>query len=375
MDEAKLLSGNDACVYGALAAGVRFFAGYPITPSTEIANAFARELPKFGGIFMQMEDEIASMGAVIGASCTGMKAITATSGPGFSLKQENIGYASIAEIPCVVVNVMRYGPSTGLPTYPSQGDFMQARWGTHGDHPIIVIVPYTARETYRETGRAVNLSELYRVPVIILLDEIIGHLRERVEFRDEDIVREISRKEPEKGKPYLPYGETEDGVPPFANFGTGHRYHVTGLVHDETGFPTNDSSVVNRVMGRLQGKIERHRRDIERTSFVDVEDAEVIIVAFGSVARSAHEAVRLMRRAGRAVGLIRPVTVWPFPYEHIRDAAEGKKAVVVPEMNMGQMKGEVERAVAGAAPVISINRIDGLLITPAQICQKIEEIL
>lgn len=375
MADVRLLSGNDACVLGALAAGVRFFAGYPITPSTEIANAFARELPKIGGVFMQMEDEIASMGAIIGASCTGTKAITATSGPGFSLKQENIGYAALAEIPCVVINVMRYGPSTGLPTYPSQGDFMQARWGTHGDHPTIVIAPYTAREAYRETGRAVNLSEKYRVPVIVLIDEILGHLRERVEFRDEDRIEQVRRKGPEPGNPYLPYKETEDGIPPFANFGEGHRYHITGLVHDETGFPTNNPAVVDRIMRRVHGKIEQHRRDIELTRFIDTDDAEVLIVAFGSVARSAHEAVRIMRKSDRSVGLIRPVTVWPFPYDHIRKAAEGKKAVIVPELNMGQMVGEVERAVAGQAPVIPINRIDGLLITPRQICETIEEIL
>ena len=375
MAEAVLLSGNDACAQGALAAGVRFFAGYPITPSTEIANAFARELPRIGGVFMQMEDEIASMGAIIGASCTGMKAITATSGPGFSLKQENIGYAALAEIPCVVVNVMRYGPSTGLPTYPSQGDFMQARWGTHGDHPVIVIAPYTARETYRETGRAVNLAEKYRVPVIVLIDEILGHLRERVEFRDEDIVREVNRKEPESDKPYLPFQETEDGIPPFANFGTGHRYHITGLVHDETGFPTNNPVVVDRIMRRVHGKIERHREDIERTIFVETDDAEVLIVAFGSVARSAHEAVRVMRKTGKPVGLIRPVTVWPFPHKDIARLAQGKRAVIVPEMNLGQMVGEVERAIAGAAPVIPINRIDGLLIRPDEISDIIEEIL
>ncbi len=375
MADIQLLSGNDACVLGALAAGVRFFAGYPITPSTEIANAFARELPKIGGLFMQMEDEIAGMGAIIGASCTGMKVITATSGPGFSLKQENIGFAALAEIPCVIINVMRYGPGTGLPTNPSQGDFMQARWGTHGDHPTIVIAPYTAREAYRETARAVNLAEKYRVPVIVLIDEILGHLRERVEFQDEDKVEEVSRKGPEPGKPYLPYGETGDGIPPFANFGEGHRYHITGLIHDERGFPTNNPVVVDRVMRRVHGKIEQHRRDIERTRFIETDDAEVLIVAFGSVARSAEETVRAMRKAGQAVGLIRPVTVWPFPYDDIRKAAEGKKAVIVPELNMGQMVGEVERAVAGQAPVIPMNRIDGLLITPRQIGETIEGML
>ncbi|OPL12469.1 MAG: 2-oxoglutarate ferredoxin oxidoreductase subunit alpha [delta proteobacterium MLS_D] len=374
MAEAKLLSGNDACVQGALAAGVRFFAGYPITPSTEIANAFARELPGRGGIFMQMEDEIASMGAIIGASCTGTKAVTATSGPGFSLMQENIGYAAVAEIPCVIINVMRYGPSTGLPTSPSQGDFMQTRWGPHGDHPVIVIAPYTAREAYRETGRAVNLSERYRVPVIVLMDEILGHLRERVEFRDEDLVQEINRKGPDPDSTFLPYEYTEDGVPPFANFGTGYRYHITGLIHDETGFPTNNPVEVDRIMRRVNEKIELHRRDIARTQFVEVDDADILVVAFGSVARSAHEAVRTLRQEGKAVGMVRPVTVWPFPDEDIRKAAAGKKAVIVPEMNLGQMVREVERVVAGTVPVHALNRIDGLLITPQEMRDLIEDI-
>ena len=374
MADAKLLAGNEASVFGALAAGVRFFAGYPITPSTEIANIFARELPKVGGKFMQMEDEIASMGAVIGASCAGMKAITATSGPGFSLKQENIGFASEAEIPCVIIDVMRYGPSTGLPTTSSQGDFMQARWGTHGDHAIIVIAPYTAREAYRETGRAVNLSEQYRIPVIILMDEIIGHLRERVEFKAEDIVTDAKRKGPTPGAPYLPYEETDDLIPPFADFGEGYRYHITGLIHDKTGFPTNDPETVDRVMRRMNGKLDRYRDEIVRVKYVDVEDADILIIAFGSVARSAEEVVRSMKKAGKRVGLLRPVTLWPFPDKEIRQAASGKRAVVVPEMNLGQMVREVERAIAGVAPIYPLNKIDGELITPHEIIDLIEEI-
>jgi 2-oxoglutarate ferredoxin oxidoreductase subunit alpha len=375
MADAKLLAGNEACVFGALAAGVRFFAGYPITPSTEIADIFARELPKLGGKFMQMEDEIASMGAVIGASCTGVKAITATSGPGFSLKQENIGFAAEAEIPCVIIDVMRYGPSTGLPTSPSQGDFMQARWGTHGDHAVIVIAPYTAREAYRETGRAVNLSERYRIPVIILMDEILGHLRERVEFKEEDVITVVDRKGPVPGAPYLPFEDTDDLIPPFANFGDGYRYHITGLIHDKTGFPTNDPETIDRVMRRMNDKLNLYRDEIVRVKYVDVEDADVLIIAFGSVARSAEEVVRSMKRAGKRVGLLRPVTLWPFPDKEIREAASGKKAVLVPEMNLGQMVREVERAVAGTAPIYPLNRIDGQLITPHEISDLIEEIL
>ncbi len=375
MNDAKLLAGSDACVFGALAAGVRFFAGYPITPSSEIANLFARELPKLGGKFMQMEDEIASMGAVIGASCAGVKAITATSGPGFSLKQENIGFAAEAEIPCVIINVMRYGPSTGLPTTSSQGDFMQTRWGTHGDHPIIVIAPYTAREAYRETGRAVNLSERYRIPVIILLDEILSHLRERVEFKEEDIVTVIDRKGPVPGAPYLPYEDTDDMIPPFAGFGDGYRYHITGLIHDKTGFPTSDPGTIDRVMRRMNGKLDYYRDKIVRVKYVDVDNADVLIVAFGSVARSAEEVVRSMKRAGKRVGLLRPVTLWPFPDKEIREAAAGKRAVIVPEMNLGQMVREVERAVAGMVPIHPLNRIDGGLITPHEISDLIEELL
>ncbi|MCK9274237.1 MAG: 2-oxoacid:acceptor oxidoreductase subunit alpha [Syntrophales bacterium] len=373
MGEVKLLQGNEACVFGALAAGVRFFAGYPITPSTEIANIFARELPKIGGKFMQMEDEIASIGAVIGASCTGMKAITATSGPGFSLMQENIGFAAEAEIPCVIINVMRFGPSTGLPTHPSQADFMQSRWGTHGDHPVIVIAPYTAREAYRETGRAVNFSEKYRVPVIILMDEILGHLRERVEFKEEDIVKEVNRKGPEAGVPFFPYEHTDDWIPPFANFGSGYRCHITGLIHDRTGFPTNNPEIVDQVMRRMNGKIDKHIDEICRISTVDVEDAEIVIVAFGSVARSAAEVVRIMRSMGKKIGLIRPVTLWPFPDREIKKAAEGKKAIIVPEMNLGQMVREVIRTIEGETPVHPLNRIDGELITPRDIIDFIEE--
>ncbi|MDI6615281.1 MAG: 2-oxoacid:acceptor oxidoreductase subunit alpha [Syntrophaceae bacterium] len=375
MNDAKLLAGSDACVFGALAAGVRFFAGYPITPSSEIANLFARELPKLGGKFMQMEDEIASMGAVIGASCAGVKAITATSGPGFSLKQENIGFAAEAEIPCVIINVMRYGPSTGLPTTSSQGDFMQTRWGTHGDHAIIVIAPYTAREAYRETGRAVNLSERYRIPVIILLDEILSHLRERVEFKEEDIVTVIDRKGPVPGAPYLPYEDTDDMIPPFAAFGDGYRYHITGLIHDKTGFPTSDPGTIDRVMRRMNGKLDYYRDKIVRVKYVDVDNADVLIVAFGSVARSAEEVVRSMKKAGKRVGLLRPVTLWPFPDREIREAAAGKRAVIVPEMNLGQMVREVERAVGGTVPIHPLNRIDGGLITPREISDLIEELL
>ncbi|MDO9515955.1 MAG: 2-oxoacid:acceptor oxidoreductase subunit alpha [Syntrophales bacterium] len=375
MANAKLLQGNEACVFGALAAGVRFFAGYPITPSTEIANIFARELPKLGGKFMQMEDEIASMGAVIGASCTGVKAITATSGPGFSLKQENIGFAAEAEIPCVIIDVMRYGPSTGLPTKSSQGDFMQARWGTHGDHAIIVIAPYTAREAYRETGRAVNMSERYRIPVIILMDEILGHLRERVEFKEEDVVTVVDRKGPAPGVPYLPFEDTDDLIPPFAGFGDGYRYHITGLIHDKTGFPTNDPETINQVMRRMNGKLDRYRDEIVKVKYVDVDDADILIIAFGSVARAAEEVVRSMKKAGKRVGLLRPVTLWPFPDKEIRKAASGKKAVIVPEMNLGQMVREVERAVAGEAPIYPLNKIDGELITPHEISDLIKEIL
>jgi 2-oxoglutarate ferredoxin oxidoreductase subunit alpha len=369
----QVMSGNEACAHGAMAAGLTFYAGYPITPSSEIAEELSRALPKSGGAFIQMEDEIAAMGAVIGASLAGAKAMTATSGPGFSLKQENIGFACMAEVPCVVVNVQRGGPSTGLPTMPAQGDVMQARWGTHGDHPIIALAPNSVAETFDLTVRAFNLAEMFRTPVILLLDEIIGHVEEKV--RLPHVVDVVHRKGPDAPPgTFLPYRHTEDGVPPMAVFGKdGYRFHVTGLAHDQTGFPTNNPAEIDRLNRRLNAKIDRGRDRIVDIVHEQVEDAEVIVFAYGSVSRAAHQAVREARAAGVKAGLLRPRTLWPFPDREVRDLAGRARAVVVPEMNLGQMAHEVEWALRGACPVVPLGRVSGLPIKPAEVRQAIGE--
>ncbi|RJP20824.1 MAG: 2-oxoacid:acceptor oxidoreductase subunit alpha [Candidatus Abyssobacteria bacterium SURF_5] len=371
---ARLLQGNEACVHGALLAGVRFFAGYPITPSTEIAELLAHELPRVGGVFVQMEDEIAGMGAVIGASLAGAKAMTATSGPGFSLKQENLGYASFTEVPCVIVNVMRGGPSTGLPTAVGQGDIMQARWGTHGDHPIIALAPWSVNETLRLTIQAFNFSEKYRTPVILLLDEVIGHMREKVNMPKKSAIEVVERKRPDvPAHAYQPYEMTADLVPPFADFGSGYRYHVTGLAHDQWGFPTTRPDEVKSLVSRLRDKIENNRADICLSEEYRCEDAEHILVAVGSAARSAREAVEQARKKGIKVGLIRPLTVWPFPRRLVLHYAPLARRFVVVELNLGQIVLEVERLVAGKAKVESLTRYDGELITPAEIISRLVE--
>ncbi|WP_027717373.1 2-oxoacid:acceptor oxidoreductase subunit alpha [Desulfovirgula thermocuniculi] len=372
---ARLMQGNEAVVEGALAAGVRFFAGYPITPSTEIAELMAERLPLVGGKFIQMEDEIASMAAVIGASLAGLKALTATSGPGFSLKQENIGYAAMAEIPCVIVNVQRWGPSTGIPTAPAQGDVMQARWGTHGDHPVIALCPSSVREAFDLTVRAVNLAEKYRVPVILLMDEVVGHMRERVVLPPPEEVEVVERKKPRVPPgDYYPYRPDEDGVPPMANFGDGYRYHVTGLVHDEKGNPTTDPRVAEELLLRLHRKIYDHLDDILSVERYMLEDAEVAVVAYGAVARAARRAVKEARAAGINAGLLRPVTIWPFPEREVAELAQRVRLVVVAEMNLGQLRLEVERAVGGRAAVKGIHRVSGELITVEEILAALREV-
>ncbi|HOY44399.1 MAG TPA: 2-oxoacid:acceptor oxidoreductase subunit alpha [bacterium] len=368
----KVLTGNEACAEGALAAGMRFYAGYPITPSSEVAEVLAEELPRLGGVFIQMEDEIASMGAIIGASLAGTKAMTATSGPGFSLMQENIGFAAMAEVPCVVVNVMRGGPSTGLPTLPAQADVMQARWGTHGDHAIIVLAPFSVAETFDLTVRAFNLSEQYRTPVILLLDEIIGHVNERVTIVDPGSLEIFNRIVPsDPPDQYKPYRHTESGVPPMIAYGEGYRFHVTGLAHDETGFPTNSAAEIGRMLERHHRKVEQARDHIVQVDPFMMEDAEIGIVAYGSTARSARHAVRLARETGKRVGLLRLKTLWPFADEEIRSYIGQVKSWIVPEMNLGQMAHEVEWALAGSAPVTRLNKVDGDPISPPEIYQII----
>lgn len=374
-DNLKPVAGNHACALGALAAGCRFFAGYPITPSSEIAELMSRELPRNDGVFIQMEDEIASIAAIVGASLGGAKPMTATSGPGFSLMQENLGYAAMTEAPCVIVNVMRGGPSTGMPTRPAQGDIMQARWGSHGDHPVIVVAPASVQEIYEETIRAFNLAEQFRTPVIVLYDEIVAHLMEMIEIPASDKVVRVDRKWVDGSQQnYLPYAETDDLVPPMSRPGEGHRVHVTGLTHTPDGFPTQKPDLADRALTRILDKIEKNRPAIEKVEEIGVDDADILIVAVGIVARAARSAVETLRKEGVKVGLLRPVTLWPFPEERTRKAAKRARVVLTPEMNTGQLSREVERLADNPAKVVGLHRIDGEPIAPAEIVAKVREL-
>ena len=371
----KLMQGNEACVEGALKAGMRFYAGYPITPSTEIAEISAEELPKQGGKFIQMEDEIGGITATIGAALTGVKSMTATSGPGFSLKQEGLGYAIMAEVPCVIVNVQRGGPSTGLPTSPAQGDIMQARWGTHGDHSIIALYPSSVREIYDITIRAFNLSEKYRTPVILLMDEVIGHMRENVDLPDDEEFEILNRKEPTcPPEEYLPYRVLDgDLVPEMAPFGQGYRFHITGLVHNETGFPSANEKVAEALTKRLFNKIEENVDDIVEYEEYLLDDAEIAIVAYGSTARSAKSAVEILREEGMKVGLFRPITIWPMAEKQFLQLSNKVGKIVVVEMNMGQYFLEVDRIAGKNSKVEKYGRVNGELITPEEIVSFIKE--
>lgn len=371
-----LLQGNEAVVYGAIAAGMRFFAGYPITPSTEIAEACARELPRVGGKFIQMEDELASMAAVIGASIVGVKAMTATSGPGFSLKQENIGYAALAEVPCVVVDVQRSGPSTGLPTSPSQGDYMQARWGTHGDHPVIALSPWSVQEAYNLTIRCFNLAERYRVPVILLMDEIVGHMREGIEFLNPEEIQIVDRLvKDDPAQACMPYDILPgERVPRITPFGQGVYYNITGLVHDNWGFPTNSPVKANRQCTRIMKKIDRNLADIEQYQLDRLEDAQVCVVSFGGTARSVQAAIDQARLDDYKVGSFRPVTVWPFPDEALSQICDKVEHIIVAELNYGQMKLEVERVARGRCQVHHIGKVNGTILKPSEIYKLIREV-
>ncbi len=376
----QLMQGNEACVEGALTAGCRFYAGYPITPSTEIAELMSERLPRLGGKFIQMEDEIGSMAAVIGASLGGLKAMTATSGPGFSLKQENIGFAALTEVPCVIVDVQRVGPSSGQPTSPAQGDVMQARWGTHGDHPAVVLCPWSVRETFDLTVRAFNLAEALRTPVILISDEVVAHMREKVVLPEPSELKVVDRPRPTvPPAAYKPYGPApgdegrDDYVPPMADFGSGYRYHVTGLFHGEDGFPTGDGEKSAALLRRINAKVEHRRADIVQVEREALDDAEVVVVAYGSTARSALRAVRDARAQGIKAGLLRLITLWPFADEAVREVAGRAKVLIVPEMNLGQMSREVERAAHGAARVVPVSRVDNELFTPDEILARIRE--
>lgn len=373
--KAILLQGNEACVLGAIKAGMKFFAGYPITPSSEIAEESSIKLPTVGGRFIQMEDEIASMAAIIGASLTGKKVMTATSGPGFSLKQENFGYAAIAEVPCVVASIMRMGPSTGLPTSPAQGDIMQARWGTHGDHPVICICPTSVKEMHDLTITAFNYAEKYRTPVLLMTDEVIAHMREGVVFEDEYEI--IDRTQPSGDvDAYLPYKcEGDSLVPPMAAFGDGHRFHVTGLSHDETGFPTNSPEKNNQLVRRLCDKVNNDVDNIVIYQNYMTEDADVLFVAYGSVARTAMYTAKELRANGIKAGVFIPKTIWPFPEKAFKETVKGKKCVIVPEMNLGQLVLEVERLTAGACPVHSITKVTGELFKTEELYNDVMAVI
>jgi 2-oxoglutarate/2-oxoacid ferredoxin oxidoreductase subunit alpha len=368
----KFIQGNEAVGWGALAAGCRFYAGYPITPSTEIAEMLSRELPKLGGKFIQMEDEIASMAAIIGASLGGLKSMTATSGPGFSLMQENLGYAAMTEIPCVVVDVQRLGPSTGQPTSASQGDVMQARWGTHGDHPIIALSPTSVPQAFDLTITAFNFSERYRTPVILLLDEVVGHMRERLELPDFSTISCVERTGTDVPPEwYKPYGDSISDVPPMANFGSGYRYHVTGLFHDAMGYPTQRLDEIDPWIERVHRKIDRNLNDILLHEEDGIDGANTVVIAYGSTARSARHAVKIARQHRHKVGQVTLLTIWPFAEEIVYSAANTAHRVIVPEMNRGQLALEVERVV-GRQKVVRVNRANGEMVTPQMILEAIE---
>ena len=347
----------------------------PITPSTEVAESLAEKLPKNGGKFIQMEDEIASMGAVIGASLTGKKVMTATSGPGFSLKQELIGYACAAEIPLVIVNVQRVGPSTGQPTSPSQGDVMQARWGTHGDHWLIALTPASVPECFELTLRAYALSEKYRVPVILLMDEVIGHMREKIELPDDySDFPQAERKQPDCApEDFKAYATDESLVPAMPAFGSGYRWHVTGLVHDETGFPKGTPAATLAAANRQRAKLENNLDDIVQVENYRMEDADFAVVAFGGAARTAYETVDMARAEGLKVGLVRPVTIWPFAEAQMKELAGRVKGILVHELNCGQYVHEVERAVNGKVPVSLYAKYDNEPATPAQLLEEVKK--
>lgn len=374
----RLLSGNEACVEGAIAAGVRFFAGYPISPSTEIAEELSKRLPAVGGSFIQMEDELAGISAVLGAAVGGVKAITATSGPGFSLMQESIGLAAMAEIPCVIVNVQRVGPSSGIATLPAQGDVMQARWGTHGDHPVIALAPSSVAECFDMVVRAVNCAERFRVPAVVLSDASIGYMREVVSLPDAADLELWERPRPERpadAAPYHTYAETPSGVPPLADFGGGYNVMLEGHVHDSEGMPHSHAyELAEAHLARLTNKIARCADEITWVEETNLDEADVLVVAYGSVGRSVKQAAADAAAGGLKVGVLRLGTLWPFPAARVAAAARGRRLVVVPEMNLGQIVREVEAATRDiGVPVVPLNRVDGRLITPAQILQTVSD--
>ncbi len=366
------MNGDTACAEGAISAGCRFFAGYPITPATEVAERMAARLPEVDGIFIQMEDEMASMNAILGASWAGVKAMTATSGPGFSLMMENLGLGVMLETPCVLANIQRAGPSTGLPTLVGQGDMMQARWGSHVCYSIIALSPSSPQECYQLTIKAFNLSEKYRIPVLIMADEIVGHMSEKVVIPPPEDIEIFPRRKPTVApEEYLPFEPDADLVPPMANAGEGYRFHVTGLTHDERGYPAMTAEAQDKLVRRLIQKIEQNKADIIEIEEDGIDNAEVVVCAYGISARVSQFAVERARDEGIKVGTLRLVTVWPFPEEQIRQISQRVKAFVVPEINYGQIALEVERCAGGAADTILVPNMGGSAHRPETIIDAI----
>ncbi|NOZ13800.1 MAG: 2-oxoacid:acceptor oxidoreductase subunit alpha [Acidobacteria bacterium] len=379
MSRQRVYNGNELVSLAALDAGCRFYAGYPITPSSEIMEVMSKEMPKVGGAFIQMEDEIGSIGAAIGAAWTGVKSMTASSGPGISLKAEHIGFACITETPLVIVNIMRGGPSTGFPTATSQSDLMQARWGTHGDHPVIALVPGTATEMYYETVRAFNLAELYRTPVIILGDEMLGHLNTMLDLPDPSTLDLVERKlaEPKPGEKYRPFAMDQGDVPPMGAFFRGYRFHLTGLNSNEYGYPTIDPEMIQAQQERMMNKISNHQKEIFKNDTFGLDDAEILTVAVGSTGSAAKQASKDMRADGNGkLGVFRPITLWPFPEEELDALIDsGKyKGLFVPEANLGQLVIEVERINRGRLPIRTLQKVNGFPVTPGDIVERVKEV-
>jgi 2-oxoglutarate ferredoxin oxidoreductase subunit alpha len=368
------MDGDHACCEGALAAGCRFAAGYPITPSTEVVERFASRVPTVGGTFIQMEDELAASIALQGGVWAGAKSFTVTSGPGFSLMMEHIGYAAMTETPCVFVDVQRGGPSTGLPTLPAQADMMQARWGSHGDYEIIALCPNSPQECFDLTVKAFNLAEEYRVPVMFMMDEVVGHMSEKVVIPPADEIEVVPRKHThEAAADYLPYGTNGDLVPEMAHAGDGYNFHVTGLTHDERGYPNMTLPTQDKLVRRLQNKILNAIDRITMTEEENIEGADVVVVSYGITSRVAQRAIGVARERGLKVGKLRLITAWPFPEKKIRDLAAKVKAFVVPELNLGQMVREVERAANGQAKTYRVSHAGGGVHNPEEILKVIVE--
>lgn len=375
MSEAILMQGNRAVAEAAIVAGVKFCAGYPITPASEVMEILARELPSVGGRYIQMEDELGSIGAIIGASAAGTKSMTITSGPGFSLMQESIGYAAMIEMPIVIYNAQRAGPSTGGATKPQQGDIMQTKWGSHGDSPRIAVCPGTVQEAYDLTIRAFNMAETYMGPVVILSDQILAHNRESVVLPDLNSIEIINRRtDAPPQEVYLPYRVDETGIPVIPPLGGGYRYNMSGMLHGEDGIPDLSPKTIDACIRRINRKLNKYYDDIVMVENIRNDEAKVAILAYGSSTRPAKGAVIMAAKKGINVEFIRPITIWPFPEKEVREVAERVEKIIVVEMNLGQVAGEVRQAIEGRAKVVQFNKVSGKAITVVELFNKIKEI-